>query len=711
MRAAIVGCGEIARVHLGALRNLTDVELVGVCDRDVWRARDLAQMSDGATPYTDLGAMLAEQRPDTLHVLTPPASHAALAIQGMEAGCHVLVEKPMALSLQEADRMIAAAEANEVTLTPNHNYLFKPSIQKALRLVGAGEIGDVVYVNGYYGLAGEGSAYAGRGGRSHWAYGLPGGAFTNFLPHVIYLLQAFLPDVADVQGVALAPGGGREGQPTELAVTLQGEGGCGVLVVSMRARPYAKYVDVYGTQGTVHADLVREIATVHRARALPRMVDKVTYSIEDGAQTLAGTVGNVAGVALGRAHGYQDLHGLVAAFYGALQAGTAPPVSAEEGRRMVGVLEAIRAHSPEPLQRAPAARPQVVHAQVAEPQPRTAAERTLAEEGLPGKALVTGATGFLGFRLVEALWRSGVDVVALVRDPSRMAPSLGEWATIARGDLRDPAAIAAAMDGVGTVFHTAAITTNRARWQAHHETNVLGTRAVLDAAAEAGAQHVIHVSSVIVYGLHPDANGSAVDESAQYAEPDQWAHYMRSKRDADVLAMDYVREQGLPVTVARLGILYGPGGGFGGTGGLTQLGSARLVMGSGGNLLPFTFVDNAIDALLLLALHPECAGEAYNVVDEPQVSVREALRILRAVRGERGIVVPLPATVFRLGARFLEGRQGRDGADLPPPLTRYVVDSARRNVRYATDKIRRDVGWQPEVSLEEGLRRTVAAGV
>jgi len=345
--------------------------------------------------------------------------------------------------------------------------------------------------------------------------------------------------------------------------------------------------------------------------------------------------------------------------------------------------------------------------------PRTEAERSLARRGLPapgGRALVTGATGFLGYRLVEALWRCGVEVVALVRDPGRMAPALGEWAHVARGDLRDPSAVAAAMEGVGTVFHTAAITTNKERWGAYQETNIAGTETVLEAAARSGVQHVIHVSSVIVYGLRPAAANGAVDESAPYATPGDWAYYQRSKTESDALALRYAQERGLPVTVARLGLLYGPGGGLGGIGGLTQLGSARLVMGGGGNVMPYTFVDNAVDALLLLALHPECAGQAYNVVDDPQVSVRTALGTLRRVQGERGIVVPMPAGLLGLGARVLEARQGRNGRDVPPRLTRYTIDSARRNVRYATDKIRRDVGWQPEVPLEEGLRRTVAAG-
>ena len=87
MRVALVGCGRIAAWHLSALQALDGLQIVATCDRDKYRAGQFAAMVQGATAYTDLGALLAEQKPDAVHILTPPDSHADLAVQAMAPGC------------------------------------------------------------------------------------------------------------------------------------------------------------------------------------------------------------------------------------------------------------------------------------------------------------------------------------------------------------------------------------------------------------------------------------------------------------------------------------------------------------------------------------------------------------------------------------------------------------------------------------------------
>ncbi len=699
VNVAIVGCGQISRAHVGALRELESIEIGAVCDRDEWRAREIAGLAGEAKAYTDLATMLEEERPQAVHILTPPTTHAELAIQAMQAGCHVLVEKPMALSVQEADRMIAAAQKYGVKLCTNHNYLFKPSVAKARRLVESGTIGQVVYVDSYYGLSGETGSYSGTAGRSHWAWRLPGGAFTNFLPHLIYLQLAFLRDVDSVAGVSLVQKNGT-GDPTEMTVLLQGFGASGTMSISMRTKPYAKFLDIYGTKGIIHADLVREVCTIHRDRRLPRMLSKALFSLEHSVQLASGTGVNTAKVALGQLKNMPGLQALIREFYASIENDAKPPVPGEEGRQMVNVLEMVWANS-----RARPSRLAVDVPQSVSTGPQTDAERTVAEKGMPGKVLVTGATGFLGHRLVAALWRCGADVVALVRDKSRVSPELERQAELVCGDVRDPASIEAAMRDVAVVYHCAALTTNSAPRTAHHETTVQGTETVFKAALKAGAQRVIHVSSVIVYGLdHPRHNG-LIEESAPYAQkPGRWAHYMRSKIEADQLAFKYWHEAGLPVTVLRLGILYGPGGRPVGRG-LIQLGSVRLTIGGGGNRLPFTYVDNAVDCLLLAAISPAAVGEAYNVVDEPQVSVRDAILQSREITGDRLTLVPVPPFLLSGAARLFELKSSLNGSDVPPKLSRYVVRSACRNIGYDTTKAREQLGWHPAVTLEEGLRR------
>jgi len=703
MKVAIIGCGQISRVHISALQEIAGLEIGAVCDRDEWRAREVANLAGGAKAYDDWATLLQQEHPDAVHILTPPKTHAALAIQAMQAGCHVLVEKPMTVSLQHADSMIAAARENRVKLCTNHNYLFKPSIVKARRLVESGAIGQVVYVYSYYGLSGEGSSYAGSAGRSHWAWRLPGGAFTNFLPHLIYLQLAFLQHVDAVAGVALSQEGKVGGPATEMTILLHGSSASGTMSISMRAKPYAKFVDIYGTKGIIHADLVGEVCTIHKDRRLPRMLSKALFNLENSVQLASGTATSIAKVALGGMKSAPGLRTLVREFYASIQNDSEPPVSGEEGRKMVGVMEMTWAKS-----RAQPSRIAVTVSKSVPAGPRTDAERSVQSKGMPGKVLVTGATGFLGHRLVAALSRCGADVVALVRDESQVSPDLERQARLVCGDVRDPASIEAAMQDVAIVYHCAAMTTNSTSWTAHYETNVRGAETVLEEALKAGVQRVIHVSSVIVYGLDRPRRNGLIEEAAPYAKnPDRWAYYLRSKLEADRLAFRFWREAKLPVTVLRPGILYGPGGGRPPGRGLVQLGAMRLLIGGGRNRLPYTYVDNVVDCLLLAAVSTEAIGQAYNVVDEPQVKVRDVILQSKDITGEQLTLVPVPPFLLSGVARLLELKNSRAGSETPPKLSRYVVSSACRDIRYDTTKARQQLGWHPAVTLEEGLRRTL----
>ena len=609
----------------------------------------------------------------------------------------------MALSIAEAEAMIAAARSRGVKLCTNHNYLFKPSVVKARQMVDGGQIGRVVYVLSYYGLSGEGSSYSGTAGRSHWARHLPGGAFTNFLPHLIYLQLAFLGQVAAVDGVTLLQEPGAP--PSELSALLRGPDAVGMMIVSMRVQPYAKFVEVYGTKGILHADLVREVCTLHRARPLPRMVAKAMYNLESVVQLGVGTAQSTAKVALGSMKNYPGLHELVRAFYVSLQQGQEPPVPGEEGRTMVGVLERV-------WDQCKARESTTTATSIGESSaPRTEAERTVAQHGLPGRVLVTGATGFLGYRLAAALARCGADVVALVRDKTRVAADLERQATILQGDVRDPQSVRAAMQDVSLVFHCAAITTNRAPWRDHEETNITGTRTVLTEAKRAGVKRVVYVSSVVVYGLDPAQNGRPFDESTPYAsEPDRWAYYLRSKLEADRLALTFGQESGLPVTVVRPGILYGPGAARQPGRGLLQAGRFCALVGAGRNHLPYAYVDNVVDCLLLAAISEQAVGQAYNVFDEPQVTVREFVE--RCGRGAAGkpIVLPVPAVLLALLARVQERKSARVGAELPPKLSRYVVESVSRDVRYDSSKAREQLGWRESVPLDQAIESTLCDG-
>jgi 2-alkyl-3-oxoalkanoate reductase len=299
-----------------------------------------------------------------------------------------------------------------------------------------------------------------------------------------------------------------------------------------------------------------------------------------------------------------------------------------------------------------------------------------------------------------------VRCAALVHSKDRLASEIEQIADIYYGDLRDSNSIHKAMEGVEIVIHCAAITKNNISWDTHHQVNVLGSETIFKEAINSHVHQVIYASSVIVYGLdHSKSEGYLSENSPIVSKPDNWAYYMRSKSAADNLAFTYYHDAGLPITILRLGILYGEGGDRSIGRGLLQLGRFRLLVGNGKNTLPYTYIGNAVDAILLTAISPGVTGQAYNIVDEPQICLREIIEKINAITKEHIIPIAIPTFILSSAAGLLERRGKGDSMPLPPKLSRYVIRSACRDIIYDTQKAREQLRLKQEIDIDEGLRR------
>jgi 2-alkyl-3-oxoalkanoate reductase len=675
LRVGLVGCGAIAMTHVAALQDLEMVEIVGVADEDPARRHAVAAAVPGCQPYRDLTQMLAGGRIDAIHVLTPPATHASLALEAIDAGCHVLVEKPITSTLRELDEVLAAAERRCVVVSTCHNLLFTPAVQQAREWVRRGDIGAVVDVVSFYGISEQGGNYSPERPGGHWAWRLRGGIFTNFLPHLISLQQAFAGEIDDVAGVAL--GKLPSGTCTELVIATRGRAP-GTMTLSMRARPDLTFVEIYGEQGVIRVDLVREVCTIQRRRRAPRAVGKVLYAFDLAVPLLAGTARSALGVLTGRLRSNPGMSILIHRFYDSIRSGGPPPVTAAEARATVAAMEAVWTLAPDVDSVA-------IPTTVVEP--RTDAERALAGASQrPTRVLVTGAAGFLGRHVVTALARCGVEIRALVRDPTRVPFDVEGYATLVTGDLGDEAQLRPALDGVEVVINCAATTDNRAPWEVHERTNVDGVRNLLTTAADAGVERIVHVSSVAVYGL----SDGRYDERAALEARDPWAYYQRSKLASEQVVDRFRAIRGLDVVVLRLGLLHGPGKPP--KTGLLTLGRLQFVAGSGRNRLPYTSVDRAVDGILLALAEPAAANQTYNLAEEPQRTVR-AQAALGADDGRPPVFVPIPRWLLLAAAGLAERRSVRLGAKVPPKLSRYTVRSATRDAHYPATKARLQLGW------------------
>jgi nucleoside-diphosphate-sugar epimerase len=251
------------------------------------------------------------------------------------------------------------------------------------------------------------------------------------------------------------------------------------------------------------------------------------------------------------------------------------------------------------------------------------------------KALVTGATGFIGGRLAEVLVDRGVDVVGLVRrwgGASRLARLPVQ---MVGGDVLDFASVRRAMQGADTVFHCAM--DFRVEGKAHRRSAVAGTENVLKAALEAGVSRVVHLSSAAVHGLGPRA-GTDVSEDGLLRKTGH--AYCDGKIDAEAVALDLCRRRGLPVAVLRPTLVYGPFGFFSALPArLARQGRLLLVNGALGTCNAL-YVDNLIQAMLLAATREEAVGEVFNVSDSRTVQWSEFLEAHAAAVSPE--MVPLP---------------------------------------------------------------------
>jgi len=165
IRVAVIGAGSIAiHRHVPEYAAREDVELVAFVDPVAERAQKLADKY-GGNVYTDVQEMLAKEKPDAVSVCTPNALHAPVSIAAANAGAHVLCEKPMAVSAEEAEKMIAAARENNVFLMIGHNQRYMPPHVKAKEILKSGKLGKVLTFRTSFGHPGpEGWSIEGKGG-------------------------------------------------------------------------------------------------------------------------------------------------------------------------------------------------------------------------------------------------------------------------------------------------------------------------------------------------------------------------------------------------------------------------------------------------------------------------------------------------------------------------------------------------------------------
>ena len=252
MKVGIVGCGDVAKsVHMPALLSVKGVEIAAVCDIDEAEAKKTAKKFNIGRFYTDLSEMLKREELEMVDICTPPQMHAPMAIQAIEEGCHVLLEKPMTSSLSEADEILRALKNSGVKLCVVHNYLFKPVAIEAKSIVERGELGDILSMDVKFLDRIDDTPFWRR---DHWCHTMPGGRFGENIIHPLYLIDKFL-NVSDVVAVHARKLSNYDWvRIDELKVLLDAKNSMGAISMSGNSPRDVTTIDIYGTKMNLHLD-------------------------------------------------------------------------------------------------------------------------------------------------------------------------------------------------------------------------------------------------------------------------------------------------------------------------------------------------------------------------------------------------------------------------------------------------------------------------
>jgi nucleoside-diphosphate-sugar epimerase len=317
------------------------------------------------------------------------------------------------------------------------------------------------------------------------------------------------------------------------------------------------------------------------------------------------------------------------------------------------------------------------------------------------RILVTGGTGFVGSHLCERLARNGYAVRALVRNPAH-CDLLRCWGVeIMVGDLRAPASLLRAVEGIEVIYHIAATfreenISRKEMW----DINVHGTQNILDVAVKAGVRRFIHCSTI---GVHGDIEHPPANEAAPYCPGDA---YQESKTAGEQVVLDYMAKERLPIVVFRPGGIYGP----------RDMRFLKLMkaiktgtfvmLGSGKVMYQMIYIDDLIDGILLCGKEDKALSNVYILTGSEATTLNQLVQVIADV-----LAVAPPRLHFPVMPVYAAGFLCElicKPLGINPPLYRRRVDFFRKTRCFDISKARHELGFMPQTALATGMQRTIA---
>ena len=333
LKVGIVGCGFISNEHIADWRGV-QAQIVAVCDKNISLAESQAKKHGIPKFYGNVHPMIKSEKVDVVSICTPAHIRSEVIVPFMENGTHVVVEKPFALTVAEASKIIDQQRRHGVKLTVVHSWLFSYAMDKALQLLRNKGIGNIIgaQINALstpYNIM--------TSDPLHWAHTIKGGRFAEMISHPIYLLQKVLGEL-EVDNVLCAKLGHYNWMPVdELSVMLKGsKGSMGSIYCSFNSPRHEAILKVFGTEAIMEIDLFKQILIVKRKIGVERrhiLTDEMKFL---GSYIKSAFSVNFA-VLLGRYKGMHKM--LIKAVADSLEKDTPLPVTPDEALSVTRTYE------------------------------------------------------------------------------------------------------------------------------------------------------------------------------------------------------------------------------------------------------------------------------------------------------------------------------------------------------------------------------------
>ncbi len=697
-RVCLVGAGAIAATHAEALASLPDVQVAALVEPNPARAEKFAKKWKIGTVHADLPTALAAGGFEAVHILTPPDTHAELTQQCIDAGVAVLVEKPVATRLKEAEALAASAQACGVVAAVNQNFVFHPAFARLRKEVGSGKSGPLRDIHVAYNVPLRQLAARQFGA---WMFAEPGNILLEQAVHPLSQVLSLVGPIEKVQASA------RPGARISKDFTFHGVADailttrdCGIHLQFAVGRAFPFWqITAICDDAVLVADILNN--RFHRIARGPGLepVDAVIQAVKSATQLAAAGVVNACDYVLSllrlapRSDAfYRSMHGSIGAFHRAVRAqsrgGLDQPTDLAFGSDIVAVCAEIARQCFGPSTR--------IAPPLLQPNPLP-----------PADVAVLGGTGFIGSATTARLAAAGYKVRVMARNTRNLGDVFSQpGVTLMRGDITRKEDVAAAVSGVPVVINLA----HGGGGETFAEIEralVGGARTVAEACLAAGVTQLIHVGSIA--GLYLGGEGDIVT-GATPPDPHsaERADYARAKADADRMLMNMHREQGLPITILRPGVVVGEGTSpF--HSGLGMFNNDQHCVGwnEGANALPFVLVDDVAAAIASAVGRNNVLGKAYNLVGDVRIDARSYIAALAEATGRPLRFHPSRVTSNYLAdlGKWLLKRVG--GRATPLPSLRDIRSRGLVAGFDCTDAAR-DLEWHPVSEREQFLARAFA---